>query len=81
MSDLTESQRGMIVVAHLVGASAATVANVMGVSKGTGSNVMRTYSMHGQMTSAKKNSGRKTQFCQIGTGGSAIEFFICNHVQ
>ncbi|PSN37293.1 hypothetical protein C0J52_24715 [Blattella germanica] len=37
--------------AHLVGASAATVANVVGVSKGTVSNVMRAYSMHGQTTS------------------------------
>ncbi|PSN52753.1 hypothetical protein C0J52_07477 [Blattella germanica] len=53
MCDLTESQRGMIVGAHLVGASAATVANIVGVSKGTVTNVMRTYSMHGQTTSAK----------------------------
>ncbi|PSN37850.1 hypothetical protein C0J52_27827, partial [Blattella germanica] len=33
MCNLTESQRGMIVDARLVGASAATVANVVGVSK------------------------------------------------
>ncbi|PSN55699.1 hypothetical protein C0J52_09013 [Blattella germanica] len=33
MGDLTESQRGMIVGAHLVGASAATVANIVGLSK------------------------------------------------
>ncbi|PSN37877.1 hypothetical protein C0J52_26466, partial [Blattella germanica] len=43
--DLTESQKGMIVGARLVGASAATVANVVGVSKGTVSNVIRAYSM------------------------------------
>ena len=42
MCDLTESQRGMIVGARLVGASAATVANIVGVSKGTVSNVIRT---------------------------------------
>ncbi|PSN34252.1 hypothetical protein C0J52_21428 [Blattella germanica] len=42
----------MIVGAHLVGASAATVANIVGVSKGTVSNVMRAYSMHAQTTSA-----------------------------
>ncbi|PSN46184.1 hypothetical protein C0J52_16081 [Blattella germanica] len=60
MGDLTESQRGMIVGAHLVGASAATVANVVGVSKGTVSNIMRAYSMQGQMTSGKQKSGRKT---------------------
>ncbi|PSN56921.1 hypothetical protein C0J52_07418 [Blattella germanica] len=60
MCDLTESQRCMIIGARLVEASAATVANVVGVSKGTVSNVMRAYSMHGQTTSAKQNSGRKT---------------------
>ncbi|PSN52820.1 hypothetical protein C0J52_09692 [Blattella germanica] len=60
MCDLTESQRGMIVCTHLIGASAATVANIVGVSKGTVSNVMRAYSMDGQTTSAKQNSGRKT---------------------
>ncbi|PSN34275.1 hypothetical protein C0J52_22122 [Blattella germanica] len=48
MGNLTESQRGMIVGARLVGASAATVANVVGVSKGTVSNVMRAYSMLGK---------------------------------
>ncbi|PSN58338.1 hypothetical protein C0J52_11570 [Blattella germanica] len=60
MCDLTESQRAMIVGAHLVGASAATVANIMGVSKGNVSNVIRAYLMHGQTTSPKQNSGRKT---------------------
>ncbi|PSN36545.1 hypothetical protein C0J52_22519 [Blattella germanica] len=53
MGDMTESQRGMIVGAHLVGASAATVVNVVGVSQGIVSNVMRAYAMHGQTTSAK----------------------------
>ncbi|PSN40374.1 hypothetical protein C0J52_11851 [Blattella germanica] len=47
----------MIVGAHLVGASAATVANVVGVSKDTVSIVMRVY---GETPSAKQNSGRKT---------------------
>ncbi|PSN52760.1 hypothetical protein C0J52_07496 [Blattella germanica] len=50
----------MIVGAHLVGVSAATVANIVGVSKGTVSNVMTAYSMHRQMTTAKQNCGRKT---------------------
>ncbi|PSN40260.1 hypothetical protein C0J52_11906 [Blattella germanica] len=62
MCELTESQRGMIIAARLVGASAATVVNIVGVSKGTVSNVMRAYSMHGQTMSAKQNSGRKTIF-------------------
>ncbi|PSN44550.1 hypothetical protein C0J52_18386 [Blattella germanica] len=48
MCHLTESQRGMIDGASLVGASAATVANIVGVSKGTVSNVMRAYSIHGK---------------------------------
>ncbi|PSN40571.1 hypothetical protein C0J52_10787 [Blattella germanica] len=61
MGDLTESQRGMIVGAYLVGASVATVANVVGVSKGTVFNVMRAYSMHGQTTSAKQNSGHSSK--------------------
>ncbi|PSN57385.1 hypothetical protein C0J52_02868 [Blattella germanica] len=60
MCDLTESQRGMIVDAYLVGVSASTVANVVGVSKGTVFNVMRAYSMQGQTPSAKQISGRKT---------------------
>ncbi|PSN32044.1 hypothetical protein C0J52_28452 [Blattella germanica] len=60
MNDLTESQKGMIVGAHLFGASEATVANVVGVSKVTMFNVIRAYSMHGQTTSAKQNSCRKT---------------------
>ncbi|PSN46183.1 hypothetical protein C0J52_16080 [Blattella germanica] len=47
----------MIVGAHLVGASAATMANAVGVSKATVSNVMRACSMHGQTTSAKQNNG------------------------
>ncbi|PSN42472.1 hypothetical protein C0J52_21055, partial [Blattella germanica] len=47
MGDLTEFQRGMIAVPHLVEASVATVANVVGVSIGTMSNVMREYSTHG----------------------------------
>ncbi|PSN55547.1 hypothetical protein C0J52_20116 [Blattella germanica] len=50
----------MVIGSHLVGASAATVANIVGVSKGTVSSVMGAYSMHGQTTSAKQNSGRKT---------------------
>ncbi|PSN44590.1 hypothetical protein C0J52_25051 [Blattella germanica] len=54
--NLTESQRGMIVGAHLVGVSAATVANVVAVSKGTMPNVMRTYSTHGQTMSVKQNN-------------------------
>ncbi|PSN54754.1 hypothetical protein C0J52_20214 [Blattella germanica] len=60
MCDLTESQRGMVIGARLVGASEATVANIVGVLKDTVSNVMRAYSMHGQTTSAKQNSGRNT---------------------
>ena len=60
MGDLTDFQRGMIVGARLVGASAATVANIVGVSKGTVSNVTRAYTIHGKTTSAKHNSGRKT---------------------
>ncbi|PSN58322.1 hypothetical protein C0J52_11571 [Blattella germanica] len=48
MGYLTESQRGMIVGAHLVGASAATVANIVGVSKGNVSNVIRAHLMHGK---------------------------------
>ncbi|PSN44800.1 hypothetical protein C0J52_22506, partial [Blattella germanica] len=55
MGDLTESQRGMIVGARLVGTSAATV----GVSKGTVSNVMRAYSMHGQTTFCKSKQWSK----------------------
>ncbi|PSN37754.1 hypothetical protein C0J52_25245 [Blattella germanica] len=51
MGDLTESQRGMVVGARLVGVPAAIVANAVGVSKGTVSNVMRAYS-----TDAKQNS-------------------------
>ncbi|PSN31023.1 hypothetical protein C0J52_26738 [Blattella germanica] len=76
MGDLTESQRGMIVGARLVGASAATVANIVGVSKGTVSNVMRAFSMHGHTTSAKQNS-----ICQIGTGSSAMVFSKRENVQ
>jgi transposase len=60
MGDLTDFQRGMIVGARLVGASVTTVATIVGVSTGTVSNVTRAYTMHGQTTSAKHNSGRKT---------------------
>ncbi|PSN39170.1 hypothetical protein C0J52_20385 [Blattella germanica] len=77
MGDLTESQKGMIVGPHLVGASAATVTNIVGVLKGTVSNVMRAYSMHGQTMSAKQNSGQKT----ILSDRDRMVFSIRKHVQ
>ncbi|PSN57658.1 hypothetical protein C0J52_05386 [Blattella germanica] len=62
----------MIVGAHLVGVSAATVANVVGVSKGTVPNVMRAYSMHGQTTSVKQNSSLVTAV-NVSSGASATK--------
>ena len=59
--DLTDFQRGQIVVAQLVGAYITMVANLVGISWATISTVIRAYKVHGKTISAKHNSGRKTK--------------------
>lgn len=55
-------QRGQIVWAHMVGASASKIANVFGVSRGTVSKIMTTYRMTGK-TVHLTNTGDRNMCC------------------
>jgi transposase len=60
MGDLSDSERGQIVVARLAGASVTKSATLLGVSRATFSKVVSAYTGHGETTSAKRNSGRNS---------------------
>jgi transposase len=60
MGDLSDSQRGQIVVARLAGASVTKTATLLGASRGIVYKTMSPYKDHGKKTSAKRNSGRKS---------------------
>jgi transposase len=59
MGDLSNFERGQIVVARSAGTSATKTATLLGVSRATVSKVTSAYTNHGKTTSAKRNNGRK----------------------
>jgi transposase len=63
MGDLSDFQRGQIVVVRLAGASVTKTATLFGVSRATVSKVISAYMNHGQ-TSPKRNSGRKSKLTE-----------------
>jgi transposase len=60
MGALSNFETGEIVGGRLVRASVAKTAILLGISKATVSKVMLAYTNHGKITSAKRNSGRKS---------------------
>jgi hypothetical protein len=60
MEDLSDFERGQIVVPRLAGASVLRTAALLGILRATLSNVMSAYMNHGKTASAKRNSGRKS---------------------
>jgi transposase len=62
MGNLSDFERGHIVGARLAGASVTKPATLLRVSRATLSKVMSAYTNHGKITSAKRNSGRKSAF-------------------
>jgi transposase len=60
VEDLSDLERGQIVVARLAGAFVLKTAILLGVSKKTVSKVMSAYTNHGNTRSAKRNNQRKS---------------------
>jgi predicted transcriptional regulator len=57
MGDLSDFQRGQLVVACLAGASVIKTATLLGVSRAAVSKVMMAYTNNGMTSSAKRISG------------------------
>jgi transposase len=64
MGDLSNFERGQIVGSRLAGASVTRTATLLGVSRATASKVMTIYTNHGNTTSAKRNSERKSSLTE-----------------
>jgi predicted transcriptional regulator len=64
MGDLSDYERGQIVVARFAGASVTKTAILLGASRATVSNVMSADMNHGKTTSANRNSERKSTFTE-----------------
>jgi transposase len=60
IGDVSDYERGQIVVGRLAGAYLTKTATLLGVSRATVSNVKSAYTNHGKATSAKRNSGQKS---------------------
>jgi transposase len=58
--ELSDFERGQIVGARIADASVTKTAALLGVSRATVSKVKAAYTDHGETTSAKRNSGRKS---------------------
>jgi transposase len=64
MGDLSDSERGQTVGASLVGASVTKTVTLWGVSRATVYNAMSAHTNHGNTTSVKRNSGRKSTLAE-----------------
>jgi transposase len=60
MGGMSGFERRQIVGARVVGASVIHIATLLGVLRATVSKFMSAYTNHGETTSAKGNSGRKS---------------------
>ena len=56
ISNLFDLKRGMIIGAHLAGASVSRTTNLVGVSRYTVSRIMKAYTNLGKVSSGKHNS-------------------------
>ncbi|GFV69130.1 transposable element Tc1 transposase [Trichonephila clavipes] len=61
MSNLSYVKRGMIIGAHLAGASASITANLLSASRTTVLRDTTAYTNMGKVSSTKHNSGRKSK--------------------
>ena len=59
IGDLSDIQKGQIVVVRLAGGSVTQTATVLGVSRAAVSKVMVAYTNHRNTSSAERNSGQK----------------------
>jgi transposase len=64
MGDLSDFERGQMIGARLAGASVTKNATLLGVSRATVYKVMSAFINHGKTTSAKRDSGRKSELTQ-----------------
>jgi predicted transcriptional regulator len=60
MRDLAHFERGQIDGARLAGISVIKIATLLGISRATVSKITSAYTNHGKITSAMRNSARKS---------------------
>jgi transposase len=66
MGDMSDFETGQTVGTRFAGASVTKTATLSSVSRATVSEVMSAYTDHGNTTSAKRNSGRKSASTERG---------------
>jgi transposase len=74
MGDLDDFDRVQIVGVRLAAASVTKSATLLAISRATVSKVMSAYTKHGNTTSAKRNSGRKSTLIERNRILSKIVF-------
>jgi hypothetical protein len=61
---LSDFQKGQMVFTRLAGASVNKIVTLLGACRAAGLKVMTAYTSNGKISSAKKNSGRKTKLSE-----------------
>jgi hypothetical protein len=64
MGDLSTSERGQIVGAHLARASVMKSATLLELSRATVSKIRSVYMNHGKITKARRNNGQKSTLAE-----------------